>query len=169
MTSDWMDLGLVTDVLNVLHQHGYARRDTEHATRAILLINDLGRIYDGTLDHPSGPSLSQAAPPQTAPAPPRPAGHNAVVLPASDITTVLAALDEAAEYKRDLAAACPDCAGQSCGTCQWRLQAARDYDQAAVQIRHAAGPAAAPHQAMPDRDQPAHGQPQAATDREAGQ
>jgi len=55
MTADWMDLGLITDVLDVLDRHGYARSDTEHATRAILLISDLAHIYEGSLDHPFGP------------------------------------------------------------------------------------------------------------------
>jgi len=35
MTADWIDLGLITDVLDVLDRHGYARSDNEHATRAI--------------------------------------------------------------------------------------------------------------------------------------
>jgi len=61
MTADWIDLGLITDVLDVLDRHGYARSDTEHATRAILLISDLAHIYEGSQEHPSGPAVSQPA------------------------------------------------------------------------------------------------------------
>ena len=43
----------------------------------------------------------------------------------------LAALDDAAQYKRDRAETCADCADQSCTTCQWRLHAADAYDQLA--------------------------------------
>ena len=43
MTADWMDLGLITNVLDVLEQHGYTRSDNEHATQAILLISDLAQ------------------------------------------------------------------------------------------------------------------------------
>jgi hypothetical protein len=56
---------------------------------------------------------------------------------AGEAKTLLAALDEAAEYKRDRAATCADCADQSCGTCQWRLQAAETYDRLTVQILQA--------------------------------
>jgi len=36
---------LITDVLDVLHQHGVARGDDEHAGRVTFLISDLARIY----------------------------------------------------------------------------------------------------------------------------
>jgi hypothetical protein len=68
MTADWIDLGLITDVLDVLDQHGYARSDTKHATQAILLISDLAHIYQGSQDHPSGPSINEI-PPRPEPAP----------------------------------------------------------------------------------------------------
>ena len=45
-------LDLFTDVLDVLHRHGFARGDDQHAGRAIFLISDLARIYEGTQDHP---------------------------------------------------------------------------------------------------------------------
>ena len=48
-------LDLFTDVLDVLHRHGFARGDDQHTDRAIFLISDLARIYEGTQDHPSGP------------------------------------------------------------------------------------------------------------------
>ena len=62
----------------------------------------------------------------------QPPGLAAVIVSASQVKTLLAALDEAAEYKRDRAATCADCADQSCTTCQWRLQAADTYDQMAA-------------------------------------
>jgi hypothetical protein len=65
------------------------------------------------------------------------AGPGAVIVPADQVKTLLAALDDAAEYKRDRAATCADCANQSCTTCHQRLQAADAYDQVAVQIIHA--------------------------------
>jgi hypothetical protein len=49
--------------------------------------------------------------------------------------TVLEALGLAAEYKRDLAETCPDCADQSCGTCGWRLARASEFDALAETIR----------------------------------
>ena len=54
----------------MLHRHGFARGDDQHAGRAIFLIGDLARIYEGTQDHPSGPSINQAPSPQTPPEPP---------------------------------------------------------------------------------------------------
>ena len=54
-----------------------------------------------------------------------------------------AALDDAAEYKRDRAATCADCTEQPCTTCQWRLQAADAYDHLAAQLIQAAEASAA--------------------------
>ena len=81
-------LDLFTDVLDVLHRHGFARGDDQHTDRAIFLISDLARIYEGTQDHPSGPSSSQAPSPPTSrpsPDPDRPARRDldAVTLPAT--------------------------------------------------------------------------------------
>src|SRR5258708_36364812 len=102
-----MGLRLITDVLDVLDRHGYARSDDEHAGRAIFLIGDLARIYEGTQDHPFGPSISQAP----APPPPEPSGQDrrdAVLIPASERKTVLVALDIAADDMRDRAEMCTD-------------------------------------------------------------
>ena len=66
-SDDRMDLDLFIDVLDVLERHGYARRDDQHTGRAIGLIGDLARIYEGTQDHPAGPTISQAP----SPPPPR--------------------------------------------------------------------------------------------------
>jgi len=96
---------------------------------------------------------------------PRPA---AVIIPAGQVKTLLAALDDAAEYKRDRAETCADCADQSCTTCQWRLQAADAYDQMAALMTRAAD-ASATRQPPPGYAKPATRRPHAAADPEAGQ
>jgi len=45
---------LVTDVLAVLHQHGYRPGDPAHTRRAERLIGDLACIYQGSQDAPTG-------------------------------------------------------------------------------------------------------------------
>jgi hypothetical protein len=97
--------------------------------------------------------------------PPSPA---AVTVTAVQVKTLLAALDQAADYQRDRAAACADCADQSCATCQWRLQAADAYDQVAVQLIQDAE-ASATRQHAPGLTMPASGGPRPAADPEAGQ
>lgn len=73
----------------------------------------------------------------------------ATALPRADHATILAALDQAADYKRDRAANCADCTDQSCDTCQYRLQTAHAYDGVAARLQRAreatsAGPPTAP-------------------------
>jgi hypothetical protein len=58
-------------------------------------------------------------------------------LPLADVSTIRAALDEAAGYKRDGAANCAYCTDRSCGTCQDRLQAAQAYDDLAARLQRA--------------------------------
>ena len=99
---------------------------------------------------------------------PQPPGPPAVTVSAAQGKTLLAALDEAAEYKRDRAETCADCTDQSCTTCQWRLQAADAYDQMAGQMSQAAGTSAARHHA-PDHTAPAPCGPHPAAGKEAGQ
>jgi hypothetical protein len=69
MTGHRTGLDLFSDVLDVLHRHGFAQGDDLHAGRAIVLIGDLARIYDGSRDNPNGPSTSQ---------PPEPPGPRTV-------------------------------------------------------------------------------------------
>jgi hypothetical protein len=95
-----------------------------------------------------------------------PPSQAAVIVSADQAKTLLAALDEAAEYKRDGAETCADCADQSCTTCQWRRQAADTYDQLASQIIHTAE--AATRQHTPDHPAPPSAGPHAAADKEAG-
>jgi hypothetical protein len=54
---------LVTDVLEVLHQHGYRPGDPAHARRAERLIGDLACIYQGSQDAPSGAYVMVGPPP----------------------------------------------------------------------------------------------------------
>ena len=165
MTGNRMNLGLITDVLDLLDRHGYARGDNEHTARAILLISDLAHIYEGSLDHPFGPYINEILPSRTEPAPPEPIGHDAVVLPASEVRTIMAALDEASLYKRDRVGTCADCADQSCGTCQWRLQAAETYDHLATQLAETVKSS----RAATARDPEPGSHPRPEADREAGQ
>ena len=157
-------LDLFTDVLDVLHRHGFTRGDDQHAGRVIFLISDLARIYEGSQDHPVGPSLNQAPSPPAPLEPSGPDSRDAVIVPAGELKTVLAALDVAAGYKRDRAATCPDCPDQSCPSCQWHLQGAQAYDHLAARMLQDAWPA--------DRSQPEPGRPgdaSRAADKEAGQ
>ena len=84
----------------------------------------------------------------------QPPDPDAVMVSADQVRLLLAALDDAAEYKRDRAATCADCGEQPCTTCQWRLQAADAYDHLAAQMIQATDAAAtrqhAPGHAAPD-------------------
>jgi ferredoxin len=159
--------GFILEVLDVLERHGYRRSDSEHTGQAIGLIRHVARIYEGTLDAPVGGYVVVPSSPPTAPQPPGPPGQDAVIVSAAEVKTLLAALDDAAGYKRDRAETCADCAGQSCTTCQWRLQAADAYDQLAGQMTQAAEASTARHRA-PGHAAPPSAGPQAAADKEAG-
>jgi hypothetical protein len=63
MTDYRIGLDLFSDVLAVLHRHGFARGDDLHAGRAIFLIGDMARIYDGSQDHSNEFSTSQSPEP----------------------------------------------------------------------------------------------------------
>jgi hypothetical protein len=127
---DRLTWGLIHDVLDVLERHGYRRGDSVHTTRAIGLIGDVARIDEGTLDAPRGGYVMV---PSSQPTAPQHHATPAVTVPADQVKTLLAALDDAAEYKRDRAETCADCTDQSCTTCQWRLQTADTYNQLAEQ------------------------------------
>jgi ferredoxin len=155
----------IHEVLDVMEHHGYRRSDMQHSDRAIGLIHDAARIYEGTLDAPRGGYVVVPSSPSMAPQPP---GPPAVTVSAAQVKTLLAALDEAAGYKRDRAASCADCGDQSCTTCQWQVQAADAYDQMTGQIIQAVEASAA-RQRDPDHAAPPSVGPQAAADKEAGQ
>jgi hypothetical protein len=158
--------GFILDVLNVLERHGYHRADNRQTGLAVEVIFDLARVCDGTLDTPGAYLAVLPSQPRT----PEPSRPDAVAVPVGEVKTLLAALDEAAGYKRDRAAICADCADQSCGTCQWRLQAAQTYDRTAAQLRQTAAVSREAADRLPEPgnrpDIPAH--PRAA-DKEAGQ
>jgi hypothetical protein len=155
-----MGVRLITEVLDVLDRHGYTRGDDEHAGRAIFLIRDLAHIYEGSQDHPFGPTANQP-PPQAESASPALATHNAVPVPIGEVKTLLIALGIAADYNRDRAELCADCADQSCPTCEWRLRDAQAYDRVHGQLLRSA-------EASPSASHPEPAT-QPAADREAGQ
>jgi hypothetical protein len=159
-------LDLVTDVLDVLDRHGFPRGDDQHAGRAIFLIGDLARIYEGTQDHPVGPSIHQ--PPTPPPSePPGPDSRDAIIVPASELKTVLIALDIAVDHMRDRARMCTDCPGQTRAAYQTSLQDAAAYGQLVGRILQAsAAMDAHPSQTGPPRPGP---QPRAADGEEVGQ
>jgi hypothetical protein len=164
MTSDHrITPRLITDVLDALDRHGYARSDDLHAGRAIGLIGDLACIYEGTQDQPA--TAYPIAMPLSPPASPVPSRHDAVTLTRADASTVFAAADIAADDKSYRVVMCPDCPDQSCPDCQTHLRDARAFDQMADRMLQAAqaAPAAAASKPGPDRG------PQAAAGREAGQ
>ena len=152
---------LVSEIITVLERHGHHARDPEHTGQAVNVIAQLPGIYDGTRDLPA--STGRHAAPHTHPEPRPEPDSDAVVLTGADISTVLAALDLAAEYKRDLAEVCADCTDKSCPSCQYRLKDAQRYDHLASRIYDGPEPA--------DRAQPEPGRPGAdhAADKEAGQ
>jgi hypothetical protein len=155
-----MGLRLITEVLDVLERHGYARGDNEHAGRAIFLIRDLASIYEGSQDHPFGPTINQPPP---EPASPAPATPDTVPVPVGEVKNLLIALDIAADYNRDRAELCADCADQSCPTCESRLREAHAYDRLYTQLTQQADTSA-----TASHPEPAI-QPQPTADREAGQ
>ena len=175
MTDHRIGLNLFNDVLDVLHRHGFASGDDQHAGRALFLIGDLARIYEGSQDHPFGPSVNQVP---SLPAPPEPPGPapgpsvpeddlDAVTLTHGEVRTVLTSLDLAADWRRDRAEMCTDCPDQSCFACQLRLREARTYDQLAVQLLHDEQAARTARRQAEPHAPPS--QPSLAADKEAGQ
>jgi hypothetical protein len=165
--------GLIIDVLDVLEKHGYHKADNLHTGQAVWLIGDLAHIYEGTKEEPAGPFLVPPLEPRQAD--PEQADHrtaqSAEAIAAARMPTILTALDEASDYKRDRAAGCADCPDQSCATCHHRLDAARAYDSLADQLQHARDATAADRPVcQADAGPPGNRvQPQAAQEKEAGQ
>jgi hypothetical protein len=170
MTSDdRLTSGLILDVLDVLERHGYHRYDNRHTVQAVGTILGLAHVYDGTRDVSYGYYAPSA--PHVGPGPSGPEADDAVILTDAEVSTVVAALDIAADYKRDRAAACADCADQSCLTCQSRLRDAEAYDQVAAQMLQTAEVARTANSAQPEPSgpPPPARQPHSAADKEAGQ
>jgi hypothetical protein len=137
MTSDdRMTWGLILEVLDVLERHGYHSGDHQHTGQAVGVIGDLAHVYEGTQDTDPGsyavqvPELAQAAVARPGPA----AEQDAVTIASAEAKTLLAALDAAADYKRDRAETCAACADQSCPACESRLHDAEAYDRLAARI-----------------------------------
>ena len=164
MTSeDRFTWGLILDVLDVLERHGYHKYDDQHTGRAVGVIFDLARTYEGTPETRPGPA---APSPHPGPAPRAPeADQAALVLTRADASTVFAAADIAADDKRYRVEMCPDCPDQSCPDCQTHLRDAEAFDQIADRMLQAAKPAPAAHHG---RTEPPR-QPGLAADKEAGQ
>src|SRR5207302_1581103 len=156
-TSHRVTPGLVHDILDALGRHGYYRGDDTHADRAVGLIGDLAGIYEGTQDHPAAPFMV----PPSLPACPGPGRDDAVTLTRDDASTVFAALDIAADDKRYRAGMCPDCADQSCRTCQIHIRDAEAFDQMAERMLQATEATHAASASGPGTDR----RPQPAADR----
>jgi hypothetical protein len=169
MTSDdRMTWGLIAEVFHVLERHGYHQHDNQHTSQAADVIGDLARTYEGTHDAGRSAHLDQA-PPIAQPEPgSRSAEQRTVILTDGQVRTIMIALDEAADHKRDRAVNCADCTDRSCATCQWHLHVAQTYDQVSTQMLDATAFATV-RQAAPDGEPGTRGQPQVAADREAGQ
>ena len=132
---DRMTWGLIGEILDALERHGYHQYDNRHTAQAVGAIVDLAGVYDGTRDPSNETYLHQATPARHAgPGPSAPEADDAVILTDDEASTVAAALDVAAGYNRGRAAACADCADQTCLTCQSRLQDAQAYDDMAAQM-----------------------------------
>jgi len=165
--------GLVIDVLEVLEQHGYHQADDQHTGRAVGLVGDLARIYEGTQEAPA------VADTVSAPRPRQPgqerrttvATTSAEAIAGAGMHTILAALGDASDYKRGRAEVCADCANQSCSTCQHRLDAARSYESLSVRLMRAMESAVAAKPPAQHADGLPCNRLQAApvADREAGQ
>jgi hypothetical protein len=168
MTSnDRISSDFIHDILDALERHGYARSDDLHAGRAVGLTGGLAHICEITQDAPPSGSVVVPSSRPAAPQLPGPRGPDAVLVSAGRVTTLLAALDDAAGYKRDRAETCAGCAGQSCTSCQWRLQAAEAYGQLAGMSHAADAPAA--RRRAPGHASPPSAGPAAAADPKAGQ
>ena len=124
-------------------------------------MSDLAHIYEGSLDHPFGPYINEIPPSRTEQAPPQPVSQDAVLIPPGEVKTLLAALDIAAEYRRDRAELCADCTGRTCLTCESRLRDAQAYDRLSAQLIQAADASSAATARHPE--------PRPGADREAGQ
>jgi hypothetical protein len=161
---DRMTTSLFPDIIDVLEHHGFRHHDDQHTGQAIGVIRDLAHVYEGTRETPYGTYLAQAQPPGTTRLAPE-AGQSTVLLAAAGIRTIVAALDDAADYKRDRAEMCADCPGQSCATCQRRLHTAETYTRMADQMIVAAEPS----QAAAGREPDLTSEPQPSAGLEAGQ
>ena len=129
MTRRPLHLDLIIDILDVLERHGYTRSDDRAHRPGHRLITTSPASTKAPRTTRSAPD--PAAPPLAdEPGPPGASKQiTAAVLTRRRGQHRLAALDIAADYKRDRAATCADCPDQSCPACQSRLQRRPAYDQ----------------------------------------
>ena len=168
---DRWTLDFILEFLDVLERHGYHHHDNLHTSRTVGLLRDLARIYEGTQETPASTHAAEMpSDPQPETAPPGPQrDQHAVIVSATDTGIIAAALGEAADCQRDRADTCADCTDRSCGTCQWRLRGAENYSHLATQLLWAAEASRVGSQPTPGSAYPTLRQPEAATDKEAGQ
>ena len=99
MRDDRIGPGLYADVLDVLARHGFSRGDDQHAGRAVILIGDLARIFEGSQDHPMGYARNQVT--RLAPADgSRADGRLRVLVQLAEAKTMMSALHIAAGCTR---------------------------------------------------------------------
>ena len=164
MTSeDRFTWGLILDVLDVLERHGYHKYDDQHTGRAVGVIFDLARTYEGTRETRPDPAAPSPHPEPASAAPE--ADRDAIVLTLTDVSTVFAAADIAADDKRYRVEMCTECPDQSCPDCQTHLRDAEAFDQMADRMLQAARTAPAAHHGHTEPPR----QPGLAADKEAGQ
>jgi hypothetical protein len=129
--------GLTCNITDTPERHGYCRGDDQHADRVIGIMAGLARIWEDTQDYPADAHAITVPSPRLAyPGPSSQADH--------DVSTVLAALEIAADCHRGEAGLCTGCPDKSCPACQSRLRDAQTSDCLATQVlREAqAGPVA---------------------------
>jgi predicted pyridoxine 5'-phosphate oxidase superfamily flavin-nucleotide-binding protein len=138
MTSDdRLTRGLTTDVSDVLERQVSG------------MVPDLAYVCAGARDTSCEPYHQPAPPaPPAGPAPPGPDADAATL--DGEVRTVPAAMDIAADFKRDRAAACAGCGDPSRLTCQSRLQNAR----ACAQTLQTAAAATTAKSGRPEPDTP---------------
>jgi hypothetical protein len=155
MTSDdRLTRGLIIDVFDVLERQVSG------------IVPDLAFVCAGARDTSCEPYLQPA--PSALPAGPAPPGPDADAATFDgEVRTVPAAMDIAADFKRDRAAACAGCVDQSCLTCQSRLRDAR----ACAQMLQIAAAARTTKSGRPEPNRPPAlpAWPHLAADREAAQ
>ena len=167
MTSeDRFTWGLILDVLDVLERHGYHKYDDQHTGRAVGVIFDLARTYEGTPETRPGPAAPSPHPEPARAAPE--ADRDAFVLTLTDVSTVFAAMDIAADDKRYRVEMCTECPDQSCPACRTHLRDAEAFDQMADRMLQAAKAEPAAHHGRTEPSAPPR-QPGLAADKEAGQ
>jgi hypothetical protein len=160
---------LITDLLDVLDKHRF--HSACHTGPTFGVAGDLARIYEDPQDPPAGSGLHPQPPGASTALADYPANSDGVTIGLADASTILAALDEAADVKRDRTANCANGVDRSCGTCQYWPCSVRLHDSAGACLLAAAQPrrpASPDHRPAPDGSPHIYEQDQAQPDSEAG-